>query len=76
MNTSKQIHLHYSEKNSMHYAVFWLFKGHIFALHSKDNRHIRSCSPGFRCIPSLKGFGETRSRWLVIVVLVLDVVYG
>lgn len=29
VNTSKQIHLHYSEKNSMHYAVFWLFKSHI-----------------------------------------------
>lgn len=79
MSTSKQIHLHYSENKSMHYAVFLAFQeSHSLALHSKDNRRYTGTSVHILPVitAALLRAEETLSRWLVIVVRVLDVVYG
>lgn len=66
VNTSKQIHLHYSERNSMHYAVFWLFKSHIHSCITQQrqqelHKHIALYSPGYYCLPLSLDRGDSES---------------
>lgn len=62
----------------MHYAVFWLFKGHIILLHytAKTTGIIQAYLFIFSRFFTASSEQKSLSQWLVIVVLVLDVVYG
>lgn len=62
----------------MHYAVFWLFKSHIQLHYKAKNGHFTGESAHTLPVITACPFWteEILSRLLVIVVLVLDVVYG
>lgn len=62
----------------MHYAVFWVFESHIHLNSTANDRHYTGISVHILPVITASPFGteEVLSRLLVIVVLVLDVVYG
>lgn len=75
LNTSKQNHLCYSKKTAMHYAIFWVSKSHIACITQQTGGTVQVYRvASLRLLLPL--LSEILTRLLVIVVLVLDVVYG
>lgn len=62
----------------MHYAVFWIFESHICLHCTLQTTAIIRAYRSHRIQPVITAspLRSFLSRWLVIVVLVLDVVYG